>query len=126
MNMKLWGGGVNGREFVIDVLHGGVRSTRGHRSTVAAIKRNLLKTQGRRWWPPLHCSGGRLSAAVAGDGEIAGAGNMPRNLTCFVYVVPLGINLTLLRVVMIVWKIWFKPVTGCEAETQVLSPPLAV
>jgi len=96
------------------------------RSTVAAIKRNLLKTQGRRWWPPLHCSGGRLSAAVAGDGEIAGAGNMPRNLTCFVYVVPLGINLTLLRVVMIVWKIWFKPVTGCAAEMQLLSPPVAV
>ena len=42
------------------------------------------------------------------------------------YVVPLGINLTLLRVVMIVVKIWFRPVIGCEAEMQLLSLPVAV
>ena len=42
------------------------------------------------------------------------------------YVVLLGINLTVLRSVKIVWKIWFKPVIGCEAEMQLLLPPVAV
>ncbi len=51
---------------------------------------------------------------------------MPKKPTCSVYVVPLGINLTLLSVVTIAAKIWFRPVIGCAEEMQLLLPPVAV
>jgi hypothetical protein len=40
--------------------------------------------------------------------------------------VPFGINLTVLRSVKIVVKIWFRPVIGCDADTHALLPPVAV
>jgi len=43
-----------------------------------------------------------------------------------VYVVPLGISLANVRSPAITWKIWFRLVTGWEAEMQLLLPPVAV